>query len=86
MSSPKTRQFVLDALERANAVGIRKHPKRGDFLAGIGDIGFDEIEMDSLARMELGIAIEVSTGKEVAPEQLQDMKSLAGLAEFLENR
>lgn len=84
MSSPATRRFLLDALERASAVGIRKHPGRAAFLAGRADIEFGELEMDSLARMELCIAIEVRTGVEMPSEQLEEIGSLARLAEILE--
>jgi len=84
MTSADSKKFVLNALERANILGIRKHPKRADFLDGKSDIDFSELEMDSLARMELCIYIEVAKGIEIAPDQFDEIRSLARLAEILE--
>ena len=86
MTTRETRQFIIEALERANVVGIRSHPARTAFLEGSGDINFDQLEMDSLARMELSIAIEVSTGRELASDQLESLKSLATLAAMLDKK
>jgi hypothetical protein len=84
VGSREARQLVVDALDRANAIGIRSHPERAAFLEGKGDIAFNQLEMDSLARMELCIALEVRTGIEVMPEQLDEIGSLARLADMLE--
>jgi hypothetical protein len=78
------RQFVLDALEQAGVVGIRNHPKREAFLAGAGDISFKDLEMDSLARMELCIYIEVNAGIEIGPDQLDEAASLSGFLTLIE--
>lgn len=80
------RQFVLDALEQAGVLGIGNHPQREAFLAGAGDISFKDLEMDSLARMELCIYIEVNSGIEIAPDQLDKVTSLSGLLSLIENR
>jgi hypothetical protein len=80
----EVRQFIVGALKQANVLGLRPQD-RDAFLAGKGDVDFSQLEMDSLARMELCICIEVGTGVEITPDQLDDIKSLAGLAKILEN-
>ena len=84
MNIMSARQFILDALDRATASGIRSPERRAAFLAGTDDIRFDEIEMDSLARMELCIAIELKSGIELPSERLDEIGTLARLAEMLE--
>lgn len=84
MSVTNVRKFLVDTVRNANALGIRSHPNLQAFLDGAGDVNFDELEMDSLARMEMCISIEVNTGIEISPDQLDKIKSLAGLAEILE--
>ena len=85
MTQDNIRQFVLDALEHA-CPSIRDHTGLTAFLNETGDINFDAIEMDSLARMELCIYIEVNTGMELTPDQLDEIASLEGLAHALANR
>lgn len=81
MSVTNARQFVVDAAGKANVIGVRSHPNLQAFLDGAGDVNFSDLEMDSLARMELCISIEVGTGVEITPDQLDEIKSLAGLVE-----
>lgn len=79
MSVTNARQFVADAVRKANIIGIRSHPNFQAFLEGTGDVNFGDLEMDSLARMELCISIEIGTGVEITPDQLDEIKSLAEL-------
>ena len=83
MKQNNIRQFILDALEQASVPSIRDHEGRAAFLDGKGDVNFDALELDSLARMELCIYIEVNTGIELTPDQLDKIKSLEGLARAL---
>lgn len=50
------------------------------------DISFSELEMDSLARMELSIWLEVEHGLEVTEGELEDVRSLQGLSRLLQSR
>lgn len=52
------------------------------FLDG-GDISFAALAIDSLASMELCIALEEKTGVSIMPDELEDIGSLNALAEFL---
>jgi acyl carrier protein len=50
------------------------------------EITFEELGMDSLARMELSIWLEVECGLEVTEAEIVAMNSLAGLVEFIGTR
>ena len=67
--------LVAGAVHQINDVQTRKA-----YLDGTRDLTFDELAMDSLARMELCIAIEVGTGVSMAPEELGRYRSLGELA------
>lgn len=47
------------------------------------DLTFAELGMDSLAGMELSIWLELERGIEVTEVEIQEMRSLNGLASFL---
>jgi hypothetical protein len=53
--------------------------KQAGFLAGLRDVTFEEVEIDSLAAMELCIAIETDLGVSLAPAELPQIGSLNGL-------
>jgi hypothetical protein len=80
------RAMLIEGLEaggiwQASRVGVRER-----FLGGELDLTFAELELDSLARMELCIAIEVGTGVSLAPEELDPHVSLAPLVAEIERR
>jgi len=86
MTGSERRRFVVSALEQANVLAIRTHPARAAFLDGAADIEFSDLAMDSLARMELCIFIEVNARIEITPDQLNGISSLAGLEKMLAGR
>jgi acyl carrier protein len=57
---------------------------RARFADPRSDVAFDELDMDSLARMELSIWLEVNLGLAVTEERILAMKSMAGLARYLQ--
>ncbi|MEO8487548.1 MAG: acyl carrier protein [Betaproteobacteria bacterium] len=59
---------------------------RGAFIAGTVDSALAALEMDSLAKMELCIAIEVGSGVSLAPEELERFGSLGDLAAEIARR
>lgn len=86
MEKSAIRLVILDGLE-AGAVGVAKRePFRSRFLAGETAAPIAELEMDSLARMELCIAIEISTGVSLAPEELERYATLGALVDDLAGR
>ena len=86
MTSAALRQLILEGLERSNVFSMRRHRGRAAFLQGTGDVELDELDMDSLARMELCIYIEAHTGIELTPAELERIKTLEGLARELASR
>jgi hypothetical protein len=73
--------LVAGAVHQINDVATRKA-----WLDGTRDLRFDELAMDSLARMELCIAIEIGTGVSMAPEELGRYASLGELATAVRER
>lgn len=69
MTSEQARKILVDAMRYANVIGISAE-QGSAFEAGTSDIELDQVEMDSLATMELCIAIEANTGLSITPEQL----------------
>lgn len=79
MDARTIRQAMVDGLEAGAVVRIGHRDTRSSFLAGEIDIPLAELEMDSLARMELCIAIELGTGVSLAPEELDRYPTLDAL-------
>lgn len=83
MNAMEVRGIVVEALTQANAIGIDDHPDREAFLAGKVDISLDDLEIDSLARMEFCIYLELNFGVEVTPNELEGITSVEGLASLI---
>jgi len=79
MDGRALRAIFVDGLVAGAVHQINDVATREAFLDGSRDLRFDELEMDSLARMELCIAIEVGTGVSMAPEELGRHASLREL-------
>lgn len=80
------RQAILDGLEAASVLGFGLVGQRDRYLAGELDYTLAELELDSLARMEICIAIEIGTGVSLAPEELDRYETLSALAEDVRRR
>ena len=76
MSDTKARQFLVEALTYSNVHYLRNHALTSEFLAGGIDVAIAALEMDSLAEMELCIAIELNTGLSIVPGELREIASL----------
>ena len=86
MDARAIRTVILDGLEAGAIWQAGRSDFREAFLAGSADVPVVELDMDSLARMELCIAIEIGTGVSLAPEELDRYRTLAALAGELEGR
>lgn len=80
MTEQQVRAMLVEALDAANVFAMREKQLAEGFLAGIAEVPFDALEMDSLAEMELCIAIEINAGVSVVPDQLRKIGSLQRLA------
>lgn len=80
----RIRQVLVDGLEIGSVALIYEPSVRAPFLAGAADVPLEQLEMDSLARMELCIAIEVETGVALTPDDLAAYATLGDLARHIE--
>lgn len=78
METAHVRRALLEAL-RAAVPGVFDEDQCRSFLAGELDVALDGLDMDSLARMEFCIAIELSTGVTLLPAQLADLATTQDL-------
>lgn len=83
MTEPDVRALMLDALAYANARSRLTEQQARDFLEGTCDLPFDQLELDSLATMELCIAIEVNAGVSIVPDRLHKIGTLGRLAQHV---
>ena len=86
MTEQQIRERVVEALEYANVIALRDKGLAAGFLAGSADVPLDALEMDSLAEMEVCIAIEVETGIGILPEQLRRAGTLGRLVALIGGR
>lgn len=84
MTENQIREIVADALDYAAVPQFRGSELRAQFVAGSQDIAFDELEIDSLAAMELCIAIETNSGVSILPAELAEFGSLGALVKRVE--
>lgn len=70
----RDRQAVFEALKAAVPQAFNDEMRRS-FLADGSNLRLAELEMDSLAKMEFCIAIELSTGVTLLPSQLIELAS-----------
>jgi acyl carrier protein len=84
MSDVPLREFLLSALRDANVFGLDDESSNRSFISAKSDIAFEDLDMDSLARMEFCIALEKETGISITPQELQQFNSLGQLLERLQ--
>jgi len=70
MTDEQARKILVQAMRYANVMGLSVE-SRNAFEAGTADIELDLLDMDSLATMELCIAIEANGGVSITPDQLR---------------
>ena len=86
MDARAIRMVVIDGLEAGAVRQASRTEFRDAFLDGSVDIELAKLAMDSLAKMELCIAIEVGTGVSLAPEDLDRHETLAALVAEIARR
>lgn len=86
MTEAEIRQVISDALVYAAVPLFADSPEQADFLAGRRDIAMGEYEIDSLAAMELCIAIEANLGVEIVPGDLAEIATLGGIVALAQER
>lgn len=81
MTDIEIRKLIIEALRYANVLAIRDNALVPAFLNKQADIPLAMLDMDSLAAMELCIAIELNSGVSIAPDALRELDTLARLAQ-----
>ncbi len=76
MTEHEIRTIIAETLEYANVIISCDNDLILMFLNERNDIPFDQLDMDSLAMMELCIAIETNIGVSIVPDDLQKIGSL----------
>jgi acyl carrier protein len=76
MNETAIRELIAEALTSANVIAFRQNDLRLAFLQGQRDVSLAELDIDSLAAMELCIALEINIGTSIVPDQLQTIGSL----------
>jgi len=83
MTDHEIRDIIAQQLEYACLTVKRDKKLTPVFLEGRHDIALGELEMDSLAEMELCIAIEINTGVSIVPNELQSIGTLNCLVDVV---
>lgn len=83
MTDHEIRTIIVEALEYASVFTMKKNDLTAAFLKEKDDIRLSALDMDSLASMELCIAIELNTGVSVVPTDLQRIGTLNRLVETI---
>jgi acyl carrier protein len=74
VTDDEARKLLVQAMRYAGITSLAVK-QREAFEAGTADIELDQLEMDSLATMELCIAIEANSGLSITPDQLQEART-----------
>lgn len=86
MDERTLREAMADGLEAGGVSYLTHQGRRRAFVAGERDFTIAELAMDSLARMELCIAIELCTGVSMLPEEVERHPSLGAIADEIGRR
>ena len=76
MTEQEIRTILVEALEYANILSVNEDSLPASFLDGSEDVSLNQLDIDSLAAMELCIALEINAGVSIVPEDLQKMGTL----------
>jgi len=83
MTATELRQVIADALVYASVPLFAGSRAEAEFREGERDLPMAELEIDSLAAMELCIAIELNTDISLTPADVVAMPSLDALVQRL---
>ena len=86
MDARAIREVIIGGLQTGAVAEASLVDFHDAFLDGTRDCTIVSLDMDSLAKMELCIAIEVGTGVSLAPEELDRYATLAALVAGIEER
>jgi acyl carrier protein len=83
MESRLLREHLFEALETAGVSDRLGEARRSAFVEDAVSLKLSELDMDSLARMEFCIAIELSLGVTLLPAQLEELDTTDAIERFI---
>lgn len=83
MTAAELRNVIADSLVYAAVPGFVGSGAETEFRDGARDVTMTELEIDSLAAMELCIAIELNAGISLTPAEVAALPSLNALVQRL---
>ncbi|HET6621064.1 MAG TPA: phosphopantetheine-binding protein [Dongiaceae bacterium] len=83
MSDSEIRTAIAELLRDAGIFYLRDENVERDFIDGSFDATLDQLRFDSLAAMELCIALEANWGSALVPEDLNRIGSLRNLVRIV---
>ena len=86
MDITRSRLAILEALQAAGATDNLGEPERKAFVEEGAHLDLSGLGMDSLARMEFCIAIELSLGVTLLPAHFALLDSTAAVERFIVDR
>ena len=85
MTDADIRQMISTGLEQGSCFALRNNGWKEEFLAGRRDVAFADLDIDSLAIMELCIAIEVESGVSILPDEIVKCETLGAVVERVQD-
>jgi acyl carrier protein len=79
MKETELRRALAEVLRDSSVFFLRDESVEEQFIDGRYDVPLDQLDVDSLAAMEICIALEVNWGTALVPEDLQRVGSLQTL-------
>lgn len=85
MTTITARNIVIEALNAASIPELSSNKGIIEFSSGVGDIKISSLELDSLAKMEFCIYIEIHYGVSIVPDRLDEFETLSRLASHIQD-
>lgn len=86
MTNIEARKIVVESLEYAGVLRVCNNPLlKAKLLEEDDETTMQELELDSLSKMELCITLEVSHAIEIVPEELDKFTTFKSLIQFIMN-
>jgi acyl carrier protein len=79
MKATEIRRSLAEAFRDSSVFFLRDGKLEEEFIEGRFDVNLDQLDVDSLAAMEICIALEANWGIALVPEDLQRVGSLQAL-------
>jgi acyl carrier protein len=79
MTATDIRMSIIEVLWDSGVFSLRDQNVEKEFIDGRYDAKLEELDVDSLAAMEICIALEANWGTSLVPEDLQRVGSLQAL-------